>query len=100
MNLVLKDLPEDLLANLSRRAKASGQTVEHEAVTLLYDSFGTAPQGPPNEPFAAALSRRILDVGLTTEDWREFDASLDAARASRSDSIHRWIDFDSADYGT
>ncbi len=39
MNLTLHDLPEDLVASLKHRAKRSGQTVEQEAIELLFDSI-------------------------------------------------------------
>lgn len=100
MNLTLHDLPEDLVASLRRRAKQSGQTVEQEALELLFDSIEPRVPAASNQPFAAALSRRLSEIGLTAEDWNEFDRSLDAARSSRSDSIHRWIDFEDADFGT
>ena len=99
MNLIIRDLPEELLVRLRRRAEQSGHSVEQEALDILFDSIEQHASALPNEPFAAALSRRMAEIGLSNADWQELDRSLDAARQSRSDSIHRWIDFANADFG-
>jgi plasmid stability protein len=99
MNLTIRDLPDELVVSLTRRAKTSGRTVEQEALGLLHDAIEPRTTSLSNEPFATSVARRIAEVGLTVEDWQELDSSLDAARSARGDSIHRWIDFNGLDFG-
>lgn len=91
--LVIGDVPDDLVERLRQRAERTGRTVEAEALAVLSNAELPAPLVRSNEPLGAALSRRLGEIGLLQEGWTALAESLEAVRSSRSDSIHRWVDF-------
>lgn len=87
------DLPAEVAERLKRRAAQSGRTVASEAQAVL----AAVPMEPAthqcNEAFGTGLAAELVALGITPSDGIALDASLDAIRTSRSDGIHRWIDW-------
>ena len=98
-DLVIRDLPDDLAERLAQCAALSGRSIEAEAIAALSSLPATRQTVRSNEPFGNALSSRMAAIGITNEDCEALERSLDAIRSSRSDSIHRWIDFSDPEFG-
>lgn len=96
--LVIANLPQDIEQRLRRRAQLHGRSLENEALALLAAASDIGVVGSSNEPFGAAVNRRVREMGMSDEAWNELDRSLEAARLSRNDSIHRWIDFEGPEW--
>ena len=96
--IIIKDLPEEIVERLRNRAALEGRTLENEIHALLSSLLDPIAATGANDTLAATMARTVCDAGLSEEAWRELDRSLLAARASRSDSIHRWIDFDGPEF--
>ena len=91
--LVIEDIPAELVERLRRRAERTGRTLEAEALDVLSHADLPLPPARSNEPLGTALASRLAEIGLTQEDWNALAESLEAVRFSRGDSIHRWVDF-------
>ena len=96
--ILIANLSPEVTARLRRRAELSGRTLEGEVRALLTSAAEPLTSALTNEPCSVAISRRVHEIGLTEEEWRYLDRSLRAARHSRSDSLHRWIDFEGPEW--
>jgi plasmid stability protein len=89
------ELPQELADRLQRRAGRTGRSIAAEVQELLTAAPMTLGSAPSNAAFGTGLAADLaeLGIGITPSVGVALDESLAAVCHSRSDSIHRWIDW-------
>lgn len=94
--LVVRDLADDVKERLKRRAKYHGRSLEAEVRDILEH----VPDRPAKSPASATapgadwvkdFTEKIRAIGLSQEDWDDFDRSL---RESRRNWGGKPVEFD------
>lgn len=90
--ILVRKLDDDIKERLRERAKRNGRTLEAEARAVLEAAASSqAPDKKSGLGLGTELLARLQEIGLTNEDWEEFDRSL---QENRRLFTVREIDFD------
>jgi antitoxin FitA len=82
--LVVRNLSDEVKEPLKRRAKRHGRSLEAEVRAVpeeVPEPPAIEPQSPTGQGWASQLADKMRELGLTDEEWQEFDQSLREERA-------------------
>ena len=89
--ILVRGITDDAKERLRARAQRHGRTLEAEVRLILEAAAISPPTAEVKLGFGTALQARMNEIGITQEDWEEFDKSL---REARKEFTMREIDFD------
>ena len=83
--LVVRNLPDDVKERLKRRAERHGRSLEAEVRDILEHvpdrpDESTATTTAPGAAWVNDFTEKMRAIGLSQEDWEEFDRSLQESR--------------------
>jgi plasmid stability protein len=74
--LLVRNLPDDVKARLTRRAKKHGRSLEAEARAILSEAPEDAPRDAGEPGLGTRLAGKLARHKVTKADWELFDDGM------------------------
>ena len=80
--LLVRKIEDSLKEELRAQAKAKGRSLEEEARAILKGGVGRARLDESEFGWATKISQRFKGIGLTDEEFAEFEKAIESMRGS------------------
>jgi antitoxin FitA len=81
--LLVRKLDDSLKEKLRAQANAKGRSLEEEARAILKSGVGRSTSDANEFGWATKFSQRFQKVGLTDDEFDEFEKAIQSLRGSR-----------------